>query len=133
MAKISNSVIACYKLNGQLVKTYPSARAASRSRHLHPRTIDKATRGDVLTAKNLIWRRVDKENFHTFIEPLKKEKHTNTKKKVASIDEKGNIIKIYPSITAAAKYNKIDPQTLRDRLNGKYSSKNKDKFIYLIE
>ena len=131
MAKVSNSVIACYKLNGQLVKTYPSARAASRSRHLHPRTIDKATRGDVLTAKNLIWRRVDKDNVPTFIEPLQKEKHSNKRKRVAKVDENNSVLEIYDSISEAAKKNKIDPHTLRDRLNGKYSSKNKDKFVYI--
>ena len=131
MAKVSNSVIACYKLNGQLVKTYPSARAASRSRHLHPRTIDKATRGDVLTAKNLIWKRVDKYNVPTFIEPLQREKHSNKRKRVAKVDENNSVLEIYDSISEAAKKNKIDPHTLRDRLNGKYSSKNKDKFVYI--
>ncbi len=131
MAKDRNSVIACYKLNGQLVKTYPSARAASRSRHLHPRTIDKATRGDVLTAKNLIWRRVDKDNVPTFIEPLKKEKHSNKRKRVAKVDENNSVLEIYDSISEAAKKNKIDPHTLRDRLNGKYSSNNKTKYQYV--
>ena len=131
MSRDSSTVVACYKLNGQLVKTYPSARAAAKSRHLYPRTIDRATRGDVLTVKNLIWRRVDKENVPLKIEPLNKAKHSNINKQVASIDEKGNIIKIYPSITAASKDNKIDPHTLRDRLSGKYSSNNKTKFKYV--
>ena len=131
MARDSSTVIACYKLNGKLVRTYPSARVASKSRHVYKRTIDRATRGDVLTVKNLLWRRVDKNNVPLFIEPLKKEKHSNKKKQVATIDESGNIIKIYPSISKAAEENKIDPHTLRDRLNNKYSSSNKTKFIYI--
>ena len=58
-------------------------------------------------------------------------KHSNIKKQVALVDDNGNIIKIYPSLLSAAKENKIDPHTLRDRLNGKYSSNNKTKFKYV--
>ena len=131
MSKQKDTVIACYKLNGKLVRVYPSARSAAKSRHLFPRTIDRATRGDLLTAKNLLWRRVNKDNVPLTIEPYIKEKHSNIKKRVALVDDNGNIIKIYPSLLSAAKENKIDPHTLRDRLNGKYSSNNKTKFIYL--
>ena len=131
MSKRKDTVIACYKLNGKLVRVYPSARSAAKSRHLFPRTIDRATRGDLLTAKNLLWRRVDKDNVPLTIEPYIKEKHSNIKKKVALVDDNGNIKKIYPSLLSAAKENKIDPHTLRDRLNGKYSSNNKTKFKYV--
>ena len=88
-------------------------------------------RGDLLTAKNLLWRRVDKDNVPLTISPYVKEKHSNIKKRVALVDDNGNIIKIYPSLLSAAKENKIDPHTLRDRLNGKYSSNNKTKFKYV--
>ena len=131
MSKQKDTVIACYKLNGKLVRVYPSARSAAKSRHLFPRTIDRATRGDLLTAKNLLWRRVDKGNVPLTISPYIKEKHSNIKKRVALVDDNGDIINIYPSLLSAAKENKIDPHTLRDRLNGKYSSNNKTKFIYL--
>ena len=131
MSKQKDTVIACYKLNGKLVRVYPSARSAAKSRHLFPRTIDRATRGDLLTAKNLLWRRVDKDNVPLEIEPYVKEKHSNIKKRVALVDDNGNIIRIYPSLLSAAKENKIDPHTLRDRINGKYKSKNKARFIYI--
>ena len=131
MSKQKDTVIACYKLNGKLVRVYPSARSAAKSRHLFPRTIDRATRGDLLTAKNLLWRRVDKDNVPLTIEPYIKEKHSNIKKRVALVDDNGNIVKIYSSLLSAAKENKIDPHTLRDRLNGKYSSNNKTKFKYV--
>ncbi len=131
MSKRKDTVIACYKLNGKLVRVYPSARSAAKSRHLFPRTIDRATRGDLLTAKNLLWRRVDKDNVPLEIEPYIKKKHSNIKKQVALVDDNGNTIKIYPSLLSAAKENKIDPHTLRDRLNGKYSSTNKTKFKYV--
>ena len=131
MSKQKDTVIACYKLNGKLVRVYPSARSAAKSRHLFPRTIDRATRGDLLTAKNLLWRRVDKDNVPLTISPYIKEKHSNIKKRVALVDDNGNIIRIYSSLLRAAKENKIDPHTLRDRLNGKYSSNNKTKFKYV--
>ena len=131
MARVKDTVIACYSLKGKLIRVYPTATSAARSRHLFKRTIDRATRGDLLTAKNLLWRRVDKNNVPLTITPYVKEKHSNIKKQVALLDENGNIVKTYPSLSAAAKENKIDPHTLRDRLNGKYSSKNKDKFVYM--
>jgi len=131
MARVKDTVIACYSLKGKLIRVYPTATSAARSRHLFKRTIDRATRGDLLTAKNLLWRRVDKDNVPLTIEPYVKQKHSNIKKQVALLDENGNIVKIYPSLSAAAKENKIDPHTLRDRLNGKYSSNNKTKFKYV--
>ena len=131
MARVKDTVIACYSLKGKLIRVYPTATSAARSRHLFKRTIDRATRGDLLTAKNLLWRRVDKDNVPLTIEPYVQQKHSNIKKQVALLDENGNIVKIYPSLSAAAKENKIDPHTLRDRLNGKYSSNNKTKFKYL--
>ena len=131
MAKVKDTVIACYSLKGKLIRVYPTATSAARSRHLFKRTIDRATRGDLLTAKNLLWKRVDKDNVPLTTTPYKKEKHSNIKKQVAKLDENGIIIKIYPSLSTAAKENKIDPHTLRDRLNGKYSSTNKTKFKYV--
>ena len=131
MAKDTSTVIAAYKINGKLVRTYPSARAASRSRHVYKRSIDRATRGDVLTIKGLIWRRVDKDNVPTEIEPLKKEAHSSKKKAIAKVDENNNTIEVYSSISEASRKNKIDPHTLRDRINGKYSSTNKTKFEYV--
>lgn len=131
MSRNKDTVIACYKLDGTLVRTYPTAISASRAKHVYKRTIDRATRGDVLTIKNLLWRRVDKNNIPSKIEPLEVRKISPEPKRVAKIDEDGKILEIYPSLVKAAKENKIDPHTLRDRLNGKYSSKNKTKFIYI--
>lgn len=127
----NDTLVAAYTLKGKLVKTYPSCREAARCRHVYKRSIDRATRGDVLTIKGLQWRRVDALNIPECIEPLKKERHSNIKKSVAKVDENNNILEIYASISEASKKNNIDPHTLRDRLSGKYSSKNKDKFIYI--
>lgn len=131
MSRAKDTVIACYKLDGNLVRTYSTAVLASKSKHVYKRTIDKATRGDVLTIKNLQWRRVDKNNVPLKIEPLETLKISHNPKRIAKVDDEGNILDIYPSLSNAAKENNIDPHTLRDRLNGKYSSVNKTKFIYI--
>lgn len=131
MARDKNTVIACYNLDGKLVRTYKSAAEASRCRHVYKRSIDRATRGDVLTIKNLLWRRVNINDVPKSIAPLPQRSIDRTVKKVAKIDEEGNILEIYPSLNKAAKENNIDNHTLRDRLNGKYSSINKTKFKYI--
>ena len=131
MASEKDTLVAAYTLKGKLVKTYPSAIKAAKVRHVFKRTIDRATRGDILTVKNLQWRRVNKDNVPLFIEPLKKVNASNSKKQVAKLDENGNIAEIYSSLSQAAKANHIDPHTLRDRLSGKYSSNNKTKFIFI--
>ena len=131
MTRRKDTVIACYSLKGKLIRVYPTATAAARSRHLFKRTIDRATRRDVLTIKNLMWRRVDKNNVPESIEPLVVAPHSNKKKRVAKVDENNNVIETYSSISEAARKNKIDPHTLRDRLNGKYSSNNKTKFKFV--
>ena len=131
MTRRKDTVIACYSLKGKLIRVYPTATAAARSRHLFKRTIDRATRRDVLTIKNLMWRRVDKNSVPEFIEPLVVAPHSNKKKSVAKVDENNKVIETYSSISEAARKNKIDPHTLRDRLNGKYSSNNKTKFVSL--
>lgn len=131
MSKVSKTLVAAYSIRGKLIKTYPSAAKAAKVRHVYKRTIDRATRGDILTVKNLQWRRVDVDNIPTSIEPLKRVKATNSKKKVAKLDESGNIIEVYESLSLAAKTNNIDPHTLRDRISGKYTCKNKAKFIFI--
>ena len=131
MSRAKDTVIACYKLDGNLVRTYSTAVLASKSKHVYKRTIDKATRGDVLTVKNLQWRRVNKNNVPLKIEPLELKKISHNPKTIAKVDDEGKILETYPSLVKAAKENNIDPHTLRDRLNGKYSSANKTKFIYI--
>ena len=124
-------VVACYTLEGELVKVYPSARKAAINRSMHPRTIDRCIRGDVLTAKNLLWRRVEKDHVPTTIEPYEKPVVTREAKPIGKIDELGNVIETYPSLKQAAKSNNMDPHSLRDLLNNKYQYSGKKKFIYL--
>ena len=110
----SNTVVACYTLDGQLIRTYRSAKDASRCRHLHPRTIDKCIRGDVLTVKGQQWKRFPANEVPTSIPPLEKKVVTISNKPVAKLDEKDNIVEVYPSIKNAAEKNGIDSHSLRD-------------------
>ena len=57
MARLSRSVVACFSLDGKLIKVYPSAKKAAANRHLYPRTIDRCIRGDITTVKGLQWKR----------------------------------------------------------------------------
>lgn len=129
----SNTVVACYTLDGQLVRTYRSAKDASRCRNLHPRTIDKCIRGDVLTVKGQQWKRYPVGNVPTTIEPLKITKPTTSNKPVAKLDKNDNIVEIYPSIKNAALANNTDPHSLRDQVNGKYKYAGRTKFRYLTD
>ena len=129
----SNTVVACYTLDGQLIRTYRSAKDASRCRNLHPRTIDKCIRGDVLTVKGQQWKRYPVGNVPTTIDPLKIIKPTTSNKPVAKLDKNDNIIEIYPSIKNAAIANNTDPHSLRDQVNGKYKYAGRTKFRYLSD
>lgn len=133
MSRNSNTVVACYTLEGKLVKTYESAKKAASSRHLFPRTIDRCIRGDISTVKNLQWKRFKIGEVPNYIEPIKKESTILSIRPVAKLDENENIIEVYPSIRNAAKINNIDAHTLRDRLNKKYANIGKAKFRYLLD
>ena len=128
---MSKTLVVCYTLDGKLVKTYPSAKYAASSLKMHPRSIDKCIRGDTLTAKGYLWRRMDIDNVKPSIEPYQKKILTRSVKPIAKIDEKGDIIEVYPSLKNAAKNNSIDPHTLRDIINKKYNFSGKTRFRYL--
>ena len=129
----SNTVVACYTLDGQLIRTYRSAKDASRCRNLHPRTIDKCIRGDVLTVKGQQWKRFPINEVPTSIPPLEKVETTTSNKPVAKLDKNYNIIEIYPSIKNAALANNTDPHSLRDQVNGKYKYAGRTKYRYLTD
>lgn len=133
MGRNSNTVVACYTLSGELVKTYPSAVIASRSRNLFKRTIDRCIRGDIKVVKNLQWKRYPANEVPIRIDPVVNEKKILTIKPVARLNESNEIDKIYPSINKAAKDNNIDTHSLRDLLNKKYPYLGKTKFRYLTD
>ena len=114
----SSTVIACYSLNGNLVKTYRSAKDASRCRNLHSRTIDKAIRENKII-RNMMWRRFPVDEVPTSIEPYVQKEINCSAKPVALLDDNGSIVETYKSLKEAAKVNGVDPHTVRDMLYGK--------------
>lgn len=133
MARLENTVVACYSLEGELVKIYESAKQASKSRNLFPRTIDRCIRGDVLTVKGLQWKRFPKDKVPNKIPALVIEKEKVSIRPIAKIDENGEIIETYSSLRKAAISNNIDPHTLRDRIKGKYEYVGKEKYRELSD
>ena len=115
------------------MRTYNSAKEASRCLHLHPRTIDKACRGDVFTIKGLQWRRFLVDEVPQTIEKLQLMEIRNENKPIALLDENDNIVEVYPSIKKASETNGIDTHSLSNQLNGKYKYVGKTKFRYLNE
>ena len=131
MTKKTTTVVACYSLDGTLLKTYKSAKEASIELNVFPRTIDKCIRGDNKTVHNLLWRRFDIDKVPPTIEALEKKNKTRSIIPIAKVDEKGNIIEVYPSIKKASEMNHLDAHSLRDRLANKYRYTGKAKFRYL--
>ena len=111
--------VACYSLDGKLFKVYESARKASLSRHAHPRSIDKVIRGERTTAFGYMWRRFPVNEIPENIPPLEITKKSRKAKAIAKVDERGKIIKKYPSIKQASIEENIDTHSLRDHLNKK--------------
>lgn len=115
---VKSSVVASYSLQGKLENIYPSAKKASESLGVFSRSIDKAIRMET-TIKGLQWKRyMSEKNVLSSISPYKKATLNNTKIRVAKLDDKGNTIKIYPSIYSASKENNISTKQIRECLLG---------------
>ena len=112
------SVIVCYDFDGNLIKVYDTAKSAAIDLGLFDRSVDKAIRMST-TVGGYQWRRYDSQNdIQTTINPYIKVTPNMESVKVAKIDDKGNIIDIYPSIKNAGKENNITPKQIRECLLG---------------
>ena len=76
-----------------------------------------------------MWRRYPKDDIPKHIDPYVQNRKNSTKREVKEIDEKGNIIKIYPSIKEASVKLNVDPHSIRDVLSGKISQTKGHRFI----
>ena len=114
----STFVVACYSFDGQLVKTYKTAKEASISLGLFVRSVDKAIRLGT-TVKGYQWRRYPSlDDVPLVIESYHKPTILRDNVKVAKCDQDGNILKTYPSIRLASKDNNISSKQIRECLNG---------------
>lgn len=115
---VKSSVVACYTLEGELVKIFPSAVKASESLHVFYRSIDKAIRMKT-TIKGLQWKRYASNiDVLSSIQPYKKPSYDNKRVSVAKFNECGDLLKVYPSIYAASKDNNISTKQIRECLLG---------------
>ena len=115
---VKSSVVVSYTLEGKLVNVYQSAKQASDSLGVFYRSIDKAIRMGT-TIKGLQWKRyISEKDVLTSISPYKRPSLSNKRISVAKLDEKGNVLKIYPSIFSASKENNISTKQIRECLLG---------------
>ena len=132
MVNMKTTVIACYNLDGRLVRTYISARKAASSIHVYYRSIDKAIReGNIIHDKQ--WKRFSSDNVPDSIEPYQKKTTVLSIRPVGEIDDNNIVIRAYPSVKKAAESINVDPHTLRDVLSGKRELVKGKKYRYLFE
>ena len=125
-----NTLVACYSIDGELIKTYKSAKKAALSLHLFKRTIDKSIRENKLV-HNMMWKRFNIDEVPNHIEPFKKITTTSSPKPVGLIDDNNNVIEAYSSIKEAAIKNNVDPHTIRDMLYNKTKTAKGKKYRFL--
>ena len=128
-----DSRVVAYRLDGSLFKVYLSARSACRSRHGHPRTIDKCLRGESSTAYGYMWRRFNVSEIPTMIDPLTKGTSTSGKVPIALINSDGSIIKIYQSIKDCSNDLNLKTYQISDVLKGKVHQVKGYQFRYLSD
>ena len=115
---LGTTVIGCYDFDGKLVRTYKTAKEASDNLNLFYRSVDKAIRLNT-TVGHYQWRRyMSMDDVKTSIEPYKKQEIDKNSVKVAKVDERGDIIEIYPSISQASKANNVSSKQIRECLLG---------------
>ena len=114
------SLIYQYSLKGEFIKAYSSCVEAGKANYLYPRVIEKCTRGELLSAGNYIWKRVEPHTSRKNIKIINIiEKRTYSPIKVDQYDLNGNFIKSYFSINEASRENHIDNKCIRDTIKGR--------------
>ena len=128
--RAKKTLIACYSLDGKLIKTYPNCQKAASSIHVFSRTIDKAVREKRIIHEKQ-WRRVLFDDVPSFIERYEKKNSVLSIRPIAEIDENNRVIQTYRSIKYASKMNEVDPHTIRDVLDGKTKKAKGKRYRYL--
>lgn len=129
--KQSNSKkVACYDLNGNLIKIYESCRDASYDVFGKDcRGIDAVTRGEYKTCGGYQWKTFDN---HPDLK-ISKYKRTSYKvKKVAKYDCNNNLIEIYDSMTIASKENEASTAKITLVCKGKRKKHKGYNWKYVI-
>lgn len=107
----SGVYIVCYNMDGMLYKKYRTIGEAAEELDVSSTSISKALRGERNTAAGYIWRKYPNDSL--IPEVIEVEFNVNLTnsgqaRKVAKIDEKGEVIEEYLSIAEAAKKHEMD-------------------------
>lgn len=112
----SGVCIVCYNMDGMLLKKYKTIGEATEELDVSSTSISKVLRGERNTAAGYIWRKFTNDSL--IPEQIDVEFNVNLTnsgqaRKVAKLDEKGEVIEEYISIAEAAKMNGLSYKTLR--------------------
>lgn len=130
--KGSNSKkVACYDLEGNLLKTFDSCRDASyKTFGKECRGVDAVTRGEYQTYGGFQWKTFDVQP-ELKISPYKRKSHKI--KKIAKYDLNKNLIEIYDSMTIAAEKNNASTSKITLVCQNKRKSHSGYIWKYVIE
>ena len=130
--KQSNSKkVACYDLDGNLLKVYQSCRDASYDVFgKDSRGIDAVTRGEYQTYGGFQWKTFNNTPIPK-IPPYKRISHKT--KKIAKYDFEGNLIEIYDSMTIAAQKNNASTSKITLVCQNKRKSHSGYIWKYVVE
>jgi group I intron endonuclease len=129
--KRSNSKkVACYDLEGNLIKVYESCREASYDIfNKDTRGIDAVTRGEYQTYGGYQWKSFD-INPILKIEPYKRTSHNI--RKIGKYDLSNNLIEVYDSMTIAAKKNNASTSKITLVCQGKRKTHSGHIWKYIV-
>ena len=116
---IVKEVVCQYDLNGNLIDTFESNVEASSETKISYKQIGKAITGYANSAGGFQWRRFKETEVEGKIDPVVKEPTNSDPISVMQINDNGEIVRVYPSVRAAARAIGIDSKGIRDVLRGK--------------
>ena len=127
-----------YDMDGNLIKTWDGLKVASKTLGIQHTNISavclrkKASSGGrILSAGGFQWRYADDCDDITPYKRKEKDYSKNMYKKVARIDDDGNILKTFNSIVECANYYGINPCGISANCKGRYKSTHGYKFKYI--
>ena len=104
IGKRSSKGVTQYSLEGEYLGDWESATAAAETLGLNRASISKCCNGDMLTYKNYIWQYTDIDDIDNRILLVNSKPKVGTNSKpILCYDQKHNLIKEYPSASAAGR------------------------------
>lgn len=114
----SPNEIRMFNSKGEYMKSYPSVAVAAKNENLSVGGIEKAIRGKRKTAGGFQWIRTLKDSPINDIDPVKEPKKCHTAKAVYQLNDDGEILNEFESISKASKLTGISNHSIYSALNG---------------